>query len=204
LTGTPSNNGGVSIDVLASDKIIGSESGNGGTVTIPKGTTNSWVRIYISGGATCNNLLFKPMLTTDLNATYDDYVPYTGDSGRLNEDVSNKQDKTDNALVTSDKTIVGAINELNSDLSNKQDTSSALKYELALTSQTIQANETKIFNVSGISNTGTDVAFIVSTTNDFIVGTARRNTDTEARVTLHNFYEAPQTISTLSVTRLYK
>ena len=40
-------------------------------------------------GTTCNNLLFKPMLTTDLSATYDDFVPYTGDSGRLNEDVAN-------------------------------------------------------------------------------------------------------------------
>jgi hypothetical protein len=28
------------------------------------------------------------MITTDLNAKYDDYVPYTGNSGRLNEDVA--------------------------------------------------------------------------------------------------------------------
>lgn len=46
------------------------------------------VVIDIYKGYTANNLLFKPMLTTDLNATYDDYVPYTGDSGRLNEEVA--------------------------------------------------------------------------------------------------------------------
>ena len=39
------------------------------------------------------------MLTTDLNAKYDDYVPYTGDSGRLNEDVAEIYDKV---LDTSD------------------------------------------------------------------------------------------------------
>lgn len=48
--------------------------------------------IYITKGATANNLLFKPMLTTDLSATYDDFVPYTGDSGRLNEDVASLVD----------------------------------------------------------------------------------------------------------------
>ena len=37
---------------------------------------------------TFNNILLKPMLTTNLNATYDDFVPYTGDTGRLNCDVS--------------------------------------------------------------------------------------------------------------------
>ena len=34
--------------------------------------------IFIISGTTCNNLLFKPMLTTDLTATYDDFEPYTG------------------------------------------------------------------------------------------------------------------------------
>lgn len=34
------------------------------------------------------NETVKPMLTTNLNATYDDFVPYTGDGKRLNECVS--------------------------------------------------------------------------------------------------------------------
>lgn len=35
-------------------------------------------RIIVFNGATVNNLLFKPMITTDLTATYDDFEPYTG------------------------------------------------------------------------------------------------------------------------------
>lgn len=46
------------------------------------------INIRIASGYTCNNLIFKPMLTTNLNATYDDFVPYTGDTGRLNGDVA--------------------------------------------------------------------------------------------------------------------
>ena len=34
--------------------------------------------ISIISGTTCNNLLFKPMLTTDLTATYNDFESYTG------------------------------------------------------------------------------------------------------------------------------
>lgn len=34
--------------------------------------------INVSKGVTVNNVTIKPMLTTDLNATYDDFVPYSG------------------------------------------------------------------------------------------------------------------------------
>lgn len=34
------------------------------------------ISIFIPSGYVCNNLLFKPMLTTNLNATYDDFVSY--------------------------------------------------------------------------------------------------------------------------------
>lgn len=34
--------------------------------------------IGIKSSTVCNNLLFKPMVTTDLTATYDDFEPYTG------------------------------------------------------------------------------------------------------------------------------
>lgn len=35
------------------------------------------LRIAIREGQSLNNLIFKPMITTDLDATYDDYVPYS-------------------------------------------------------------------------------------------------------------------------------
>lgn len=35
-----------------------------------------------------DNTIIKPMITTNLDATYDDFVPYTGDTGKLNSDVA--------------------------------------------------------------------------------------------------------------------
>lgn len=61
------------------------DCGNGAVYT-PTNQPKLYIRIR--KGTTVNNLLFKPMLTADLSATYDDFVPYTGDSGRLNEDVA--------------------------------------------------------------------------------------------------------------------
>lgn len=64
--------------------------GNGVIISnIPSETTIVMLLIFVQNGQTVNNLIFKPMITTDLSATYDDFVPYTGDSGRLNEDVAN-------------------------------------------------------------------------------------------------------------------
>lgn len=54
--------------------------GNGGvgsaSVFIESGANYIRGIISIMSGTTCNNLLFKPMLTTDLTATYDDFEPY--------------------------------------------------------------------------------------------------------------------------------
>jgi hypothetical protein len=120
LTGGNMTIGDMELDATKTYKLLGSQSGSGSTYQIvAKGWktdgTVSWfqdwknfiitgvvrctIYIAISNGYTANNLLFKPMLTTDLNATYDDYVPYTGDSGRLNEDVA---EIYDNVLDTSD------------------------------------------------------------------------------------------------------
>lgn len=46
------------------------------------------ISMQVISGYTCDNLVFKPMLTTNLSATYDDFVPYTGDTGKLNGDVA--------------------------------------------------------------------------------------------------------------------
>ena len=39
--------------------------------------------IKVKSGVTVNNLVFKPMLTADLNATYDDFVPYTESTAHI-------------------------------------------------------------------------------------------------------------------------
>lgn len=51
------------------------DTGNGTNITY---TGNVKVRFYIKSGTTCNNLIFKPMLTTDTSATINDFEPYTG------------------------------------------------------------------------------------------------------------------------------
>ena len=44
--------------------------------------------VGIMANYTCDNLVIKPMLTTNLSATYDDFVPYTGDGETLASDVA--------------------------------------------------------------------------------------------------------------------
>ena len=51
-------------------------------------TENCWLWVSIVKNVTVSNLVAKPTITTNLNATYDDFVPYTGDTGRLNGDVA--------------------------------------------------------------------------------------------------------------------
>ncbi len=60
--------------------------------------------ICVRKGATLNNFTFKPMLTTNLNATYDDFVPYTGDSGSLNGDLANNHKLTETAKTIAEQT----------------------------------------------------------------------------------------------------
>lgn len=50
------------------------DTGSGTNITY---TGNVKVRFYIKSGTTCNNLIFKPMLTTDTSATINDWEPYT-------------------------------------------------------------------------------------------------------------------------------
>lgn len=61
------------------------DSGNGSTFT--DGVV--WVRIAIKSGTSTKTLTFKPMITTDLNATYADYVPYAKTNRELTEDTTN-------------------------------------------------------------------------------------------------------------------
>lgn len=55
-------------------------------------STIAAVTVSVRANVTMNNELIKPMVTTNLSATYDDFVPYTGDTGSLNGDVAQLQD----------------------------------------------------------------------------------------------------------------
>lgn len=51
--------------------------GNGVIYSLPNDESKI-IYIVVFNGFTANNLLFKPMITTDLTATYNDFEPYTG------------------------------------------------------------------------------------------------------------------------------
>lgn len=57
-------------------EVIYRDTGGGVTAKKPNASCNA--AIVIVNGTVFNNVLFKPMLTTDLTATYDDFEPYTG------------------------------------------------------------------------------------------------------------------------------
>lgn len=83
--------------------------------------TNSQEReeIYIrfNSGITFDNVIVKPMITENLNATYDDFVPYTGDGDTLTEDVASlKSDLSDcckKSDITTNETLIGTFNGKN-------------------------------------------------------------------------------------------
>ena len=63
------------------------------------------IAIHVESGVTVSNVVFKPMITTDLSVTYDDFVPYTGDGETLTHDVAelkNDLDKIKPSVVGSD------------------------------------------------------------------------------------------------------
>ena len=64
----------------------GSDIGNGIIIDGTYSRINYLIKVV--SGTTITNLVFKPMITTNLNATYDDFVPYTGDGETLTSDVA--------------------------------------------------------------------------------------------------------------------
>lgn len=88
-------------------------NGNGGVYT-PASDESLNIMIVINNGTTISNAIIKPMLTTNLNATYNDFVPYTGNTGRLNADVALLKNNLDNRIDNIGKvelnTVYGANN----------------------------------------------------------------------------------------------
>lgn len=62
--------------------------GSGITFKVPTNVSETNVAVAINSGAVLHNIVIKPMITTNLNATYNDFVSYTGNTGRLNADVA--------------------------------------------------------------------------------------------------------------------
>ena len=56
------------------------DTGNGANKQFDSSKTGVRLDIIVKSGTVCNNLLFKPMITTNLNATYDDFISCLGTS----------------------------------------------------------------------------------------------------------------------------
>ena len=69
------------------------------------------VGIYgrLDEGKKLNNVLIKPMITTNINATYDDFVPFTGTTGHLNSDVAELEKSNENKMDKKNPTGTGAF-----------------------------------------------------------------------------------------------
>ena len=76
--------------------------------------TSAEIIIAVMKDIIVNNLVFKPMLTTNLDATYDDFVPYTGDTGKLNSDVAVIK-KDINSIIPDDTSSI-TLTVTNSDI----------------------------------------------------------------------------------------
>ena len=62
------------------DNTVSSRCMDGTTLPfeITEDTKKDFIIIRVISGTSCNNIVLKPMLTTDTSATYDDYEPYVG------------------------------------------------------------------------------------------------------------------------------
>lgn len=78
----------------------------GESITFTKHEQAKYIRVVIEikSGTTLNSIVIKPMLTTNLNATYDDFVPYTGSTGSLNGDLASNHKLTETVKTIAEQT----------------------------------------------------------------------------------------------------
>nr|DAD56979.1 MAG TPA: Peptidase [Bacteriophage sp.] len=75
--------------------------------------TYKYAYIVVRSGVTLpDNVIISPMITTNLSATYSDFVPYTGDTGSLNGDVAEKAPKK-NPVFTESVTVGSRLSSSN-------------------------------------------------------------------------------------------
>lgn len=76
LIGCPSGGSSKTYWFYAYINISYGEYGSGCNIKAKSDGLNATIKIVINSGTTVENLVFKPMITDDLTATYDDFVPY--------------------------------------------------------------------------------------------------------------------------------
>ena len=124
MCGCPAGGSDMTYLLAYSNNVDGAkvDLGNGVTTAQYNASTYNTCDIGVlikSGTVITTPLVFKPMLTTNLSATYSDYVPFTGASGALNKDVADMQKtvaiKGDRKLLWANDSGIGAGNAINFD-----------------------------------------------------------------------------------------
>lgn len=104
--------------IIADTSVQQNDYGDGAIINNPNILASNKValRIVVYKGITLKGAIFKPMLTTNLNATYNDFVSYTGNTGRLNADVALLKNNLDNNIIeTLDNHSIGSGASINMD-----------------------------------------------------------------------------------------
>lgn len=96
LSGCPNGGGSTTYELIAEAELgttyikqYAHEYGNGVSFTVPQADIDAGYKLRLTMSVRCKvtNLTFKPMLTTGLDATYNDFVQYSG-NGELNTNVA--------------------------------------------------------------------------------------------------------------------
>lgn len=169
LTGSPSS--GITGDSWLGIKPNNEFIGVIGSDTIGDLTNNyNTVVIYCNMGSSFNNAKFKPMITTNLNATYDDFVPYTGSTGSLNGDLASNHKLTETV-----KTIAEQTADKFSWLVKSG--TSATNFELTDRTANLVANHINLNGLVTFSGLGSDAKSRINTAQS-TADTAKSNAET--------------------------
>ena len=93
IVGLPSGTDTNNIDLSVSYRSANGDASHGtnfGDIVDDAQDTDKSVKVLliVRHAQTISNVVVKPMITTNLSATYDDFVPYTGDGETLASDVA--------------------------------------------------------------------------------------------------------------------
>lgn len=96
ICGSPSGAGLNTYGIYFGDIIMDSTADVGnGVMYYSTDGAGDFLFVFVKNGQTVNSAVFKPMVTTNVDATYDDFVPYTGDTGSVSGDVADIKTKID-------------------------------------------------------------------------------------------------------------
>ena len=99
LLGTPSTNNAHLYIANNDFSFVMNDTGYGDTKTLSQDEkVNIFLEVHVN--ANIQNAIFKPMITENILATYNDFVSYTGNTGRLNADVALLKNNLNELLVS--------------------------------------------------------------------------------------------------------